>query len=95
MYVLYLYRVCPKGMALCASNSPPMKGRGGGGVCNFLFFRKITPHPNPSPRVGRGVPFGSRRSFLKSFLIFDTPSVKHKFFMEFMVEDVMYQVSTM
>jgi hypothetical protein len=72
-----------------------MKGRGRGGVCNFLFFRKITPHPNPSPRVGRGVPFGSRRSFLKSFVIFDTPSVKHKFFMEFLVEDVMYQVSTM
>jgi hypothetical protein len=51
-----------------------MKGRGRGGVCNFLFFRKIIPHPNPSPRVGRGAPFGSRRSFLKPFIIFDTPS---------------------
>jgi hypothetical protein len=50
-----------------------MKGRGRGGVCNFLFFRKIIPHPNPSPRVGRGAPFGSRRSFLKPFIIFDTP----------------------
>ena len=60
-----------KEKTLCASNSPPMKGRGG--VCNFLFFRKIIPHPNPSPRVGRGAPFGSRRSFLKPFIIFDTP----------------------
>ena len=74
LYSILGGRVCQKGKTLCASNSPPMKGRGRGGVCNFLFFRKIIPHPNPSPRVGRGAPFGSRRSFLKPFIIFDTPS---------------------
>ena len=32
--------------------SPPLKGRGRGGVCNLLFFKTYSPHPIPSPSRG-------------------------------------------
>ena len=62
------------------SRSPPIKGRGWGGVCNFLSMKKIQTPPRPKgtpPFEGRGEPCGLFVSVsglfkLDSYILFGT-----------------------